>query len=124
MNTGEFQEDMDSAELLSVSDQNGAVIVTLLAREVTMFTLAEVRMTLDKVVAQKPGLLILDVSQTRYLDSSGMAVLFKLRHQVNSYQGRFCIAGLTGQLKNVMSKILKKDSIPIYDDVATALRAR
>ena len=107
--------------VIKVENTKGVMIVTLLAREITMFILAEVRATLNEAILEKPEILILDVSQTSYLDSSGIAVIFRLRHQVLSYNGRFCIAGLKGRLLTILEKILAKDDIHFYASMEEAL---
>ena len=116
-----FQEDETEDDIIQIRHEGEAVIATLLIPEVTMFTLAEMRQSLNEAVEDEPDLLVLDVSKTSYLDSSAVAVIFKLRHQIDAYGGRFCIAGMTGRLLNVMEKILKKDDVAFYESVEKAL---
>lgn len=121
MSADQFSSSDD--EVIRIEARDKIVIATLLEAEVTMFTLPDVRAALNDAIAGKPDALILDVSQTQYLDSSGIAVIFKTRHEVQAYNGTFCVAGLKGSLLKVMEKVLKKDDIKFYDNLDAALAA-
>lgn len=110
-------------EVIRIDAHGKVVVATLLEAEVTMFTLPDVRAALNEAIATKPEALVLDVSQTQYLDSSGIAVIFKTRHEVLAYSGIFCVAGLKGSLLKVMEKVLRKDDIKFYDSLDSALAA-
>lgn len=117
--TDEFNHNQE--DVISIETRNNATIATILSKEITMFTLAEVRATLNDTIKTQPELIILDVCRTNYLDSSGIAVIFRLRNQVLNYRGRFCIAGLSGRLLEILEKLLEKDDIKFYDTLETAL---
>ena len=110
-------------ESLNIEKRDDAVIVTFLDAEVTMFVLAGIRMQFTELLKEKPPRLVLDFQNTSFLDSSGIAMIFKLQSETAAYGGRFCVAGLRPNLLKVFHAVVKKDEILFFDNVDAALSA-
>ncbi|MCB1323661.1 MAG: STAS domain-containing protein [Spirochaetales bacterium] len=111
----------DEEEIISVEHLEKATVARCLEPEVTMFSLPEIRQTLLEEAESKPALFVLDFSETSYIDSSGIAVIFKVRHEVHNYGGIFCVTGLKPGLRKVLGAVVREDEILFYETVEEAL---
>lgn len=59
-------------------DRQGGVVVASLAGEVDLSNVADIRLALVEAVAQETECLVIDLSETTYLDSTGVRMLFDL----------------------------------------------
>ncbi len=113
------EEDRD---ILSSETRGSTVIVRLHESEVTMFSLPDVREGLLKAV-EDPGTekLILDLSETAFIDSSAIALIFKAQHELAKRAGKFCVVGLQPSVLRVLSAVLQKNEITFCDTLEDAL---
>lgn len=110
----------NEGEALELQESPQALIVRCLESEVTMFILPDMRMTLNEALTKKPPVVILDFSQTSFLDSSGVALLFKLQNDIHSYGGRFFVCGLRSSLRRVLAAVIRNDEIKLFDTLEEA----
>lgn len=60
----------------------GELVHAVLSGEIDLSTVSEVQARLDQAVADGPGVLLLDMREVTFLDSSGLRMLLRLdRHQ-------------------------------------------
>lgn len=115
-----MESDGNEGEALELQESPQALIVRCLESEVTMFILPDIRMTLNEALTKKPPVVILDFSQTSFLDSSGVALLFKLQNDIHSYGGRFFVSGLRSSLRRVLAAVIRNDEIKLFDTLEEA----
>ncbi len=67
--------------------------------------------------------LVLDVSRVAYMSSAGLRMLLSIYRQAARSNARLLLAGLSSDIREVMSATGFLDQFTIYDDVPTALKA-
>ncbi len=78
--------------------------------ELDALSAPELRPMLDKVVDDEPADVIVDLSELRMVDSSGVGALVSLYKRVRSYGGQLSFAGVTAQ-PLVIFKLLRLDVV-------------
>ncbi len=110
----------ESTEPLSVEEFPGGLIVRILESEVTMFVIPEIRVRLADYLTRKPQRMIFDLSRTAFLDSSGLAAIFKLQQEMAAHQGALYLTGLKASLRRVLDAVVRNGEIKIYDSIESA----
>jgi anti-sigma B factor antagonist len=96
---------------MNCSRVDDATTVTLKIRgELDALTAPELRPTLDQLVLDQAQDVIVDLSEMRLVDSSGVGALVSLYKRVRSYGGRLSFAGVTAQ-PLVIFKLLRLDVV-------------
>jgi anti-sigma B factor antagonist len=67
--------------------------------------------------------LLLDVSNVRFIDSSGLSALLEYLRDSQKFGGRFCIGGLSEQLRWTFEIVRLDTVMPIFSDAAEAKAA-
>ena len=80
------------------------------------------RLLSGKREAQCPALL-LDLSAVEFIDSTGLAVILEYLRDATAYHGRFCIGGISENLRTIFEIVRLERSMPIFRDVAAAKHA-
>ncbi len=107
---------------LEIRQEGGATIVSARG-EVTVFSSPALRETLRKITDGRPARLVLDLAETRYIDSSGVATLVEALQTIQRYKGRLVLTGMNQRVRGVF-EIARLDSIfPIAGSVQEALKA-
>ena len=75
-----------------------------------------------KSETQCPALL-LDMSAVEFIDSTGLAVILEYLRDATTYQGRFCIGGVSKNLLTIFETVRLDRAMPIFREVAAAKRA-
>lgn len=79
--------------------------------------------SLGAMIEEKPQRLVVDLAKVTYIDSSGLAVLIEGMQNVESYGGKFALAGLQENVRPIF-EIARLDQVfRIYPDVDSALAA-
>ena len=79
--------------------------------------------SMKTMLAEKPPQFVVDLSRVSYIDSSGLAVLIEGMQNVNSYGGKFALAGLQEGVRPIF-EIARLDQVfRIFPDVDAALAA-
>lgn len=114
---------MKDEELIKVEQAGSGVIVSVLLREVEMFTAPALREALESHIASKPEFLIMDFSNTLHLDSSGLAVVYKSYMNISSAGGEFCVTGLNKNLSMLLQMFNQREEIKIYPNIKAGREA-
>jgi len=114
--------DVDSEDLKVRSRREGGAIVLSAEGEVTVFSSPALREVLRRAAEEKPGRLVLDLSQTSYIDSSGVATLVEALQSVNRHQGQLVLAGMNDRVRGVFEIARLHTVFRIASDVQEALR--
>ncbi len=91
--------------------------------EIDLHVSPRVAESLATMIEQKPGRLVVDLSQVSYIDSSGLAVLIEGMQNVEGYGGKFFLAGLQENVRPIF-EIARLDQVfVIFPHVDAALAA-
>ena len=110
----------DSA-VAGVDRQNGAVVVSL-AGELDLYNAEEVRVALLEACASGPSLLVVDLEEVRFIDSTALGVLIEARSRMTDRSGfRLAAPGLETRRALEVSGLDRH--FLVHDTVAEALEA-
>jgi anti-anti-sigma factor len=76
-------------------------------------TAPEVRKQLDGIVQGQPALVMVDISDLRQIDSTGVGGLVSLFKRVRGYGGEFRLQGVNGQPQGIF-EVLRLDRVFSY----------
>ena len=78
--------------------------------------------TLNAMIEKKPERMVVDLSDVTYIDSAGLASLIEAMQKVESYGGKFVLAGLQETVRSIF-EISRLDQVfQIFPDADAALR--
>jgi anti-sigma B factor antagonist len=104
-----------------VSRSNGAVVVSLTG-ELDLYNAEEVRSALLDACAAEPELLVVDLEQVRFIDSTALGVLIEARSKLADRSGfRLAAPGL--ETKRALEVSGLDRHFLVHDTVAEALEA-
>src|SRR5690349_22856322 len=89
--------------------------------EIDLHVSPEVAASLRTMIESQPKKVVIDLTKVTYLDSSGLAVLIEGMQNVQEYGGRFRLAGVQDEVKQVFDIARLDQVFDIYPDVDTAL---
>lgn len=103
---------------------DGLAIVHILAQELTMFHVPELRADVMSLVAERPARILFDFTPTAFIDSSAIAMLFKVQNEVGGDPvTRVGVCGLRPGLLKVLETVVKQGGIQFYESIEAALQA-
>jgi len=107
---------------IQTREEPGGTVV--LARgEVTVFSSPALREALRKIAESKPPRVVLNLSETRYIDSSGVATLVEALQLVQRHKGKLILAAMNQRVRGVF-EIARLDSLfSVAGTVEEALKA-
>ncbi len=108
---------MQSRELI----EDGIYILEL-EGDIDLAASPELRNLLAGYSKAKRPALILDFSQVKYVDSSGLATLIEHVRNIQEFKGKFAIAALTPRVRSVFELVRLDDFLSIAPTVADAKR--
>src|SRR5437660_11952620 len=89
--------------------------------EIDLHVSPEVAESLRTMVENKPRVLVVDLSKTTYLDSSGLAVLIEGMQNVQEFGGKFALSNVQESVQHIF-EIARLDQVfQIFPDVDSAL---
>jgi anti-sigma B factor antagonist len=103
------QRNTGSGLEIETREEAGGIVVSARG-EVTVFSSPALREQLRKIVEPKPLRVVLDLSDTRYVDSSGVATLVEAMQTIQRYRGKLILAGMNQRVRGVF-EIARLDSI-------------
>jgi anti-sigma B factor antagonist len=102
-----------------VEKRDGAIVVSL-AGELDLYNAEDVRAALLECCAQEPAVLVLDLAEVTFIDSTALGVLIEARSRLADRDGfRLATPGLETRRALEVSGLDKHFSV--YDTVAEAL---
>ncbi len=91
--------------------------------EITSESEEELLSAYDRIPSEKQGRVILHFAQTRYINSSGIAILIGVINRASERKGRIEFAGLSPHFRKVMDIVGLTDFVKVYDSLQDALQA-
>ena len=108
-------------DLFSVKEEEGAIIVQVQNNKIDMLNVPEFRSFFDKQLDSKPGLIIVDLEKTQFIDSSAIGYFFKLHKDITAYGGKLCLTCLQTKVNRVLSINGADRYLECYDTVKDAI---
>lgn len=105
-------------------DRRDDVMIAHVVGEVDLSNVSEVRSSLSNQMARELSCLLLDLSETTYLDSTGVRLLFELAEQLQSRRQELrLIVSDTALVRRVLVLTQVGEQVPFHSSVAEALDA-
>ena len=114
-----------SPELARLSiESDGDIEVARVAGEVDASNVSDLSQRLLDAVSNKARALVLDLTETSYIDSSGISLIFDAAARMrNRRQQLWLVVTPRSFVGEVLAAVSMEDSVPIDPAVADALRA-
>ncbi len=105
-------------------EHRGETVVVRLYGDIDLANAREVRSGLDKAPGPTTAGMVVDLSQTRYVDSTGVSVLVKVAREFHARRQRVClVAPPEGPVRRVLEIVQLSRLTPVHDSVGDALGA-
>ena len=98
----------------------GTLAVIRLRGEVDLQHSPKLREILQAKIALRLPALLLDFSEVKYIDSSGLATLVEYFQHARAYSGRLALVGMTDRVKSVFDLVRLNEIFEFYPSVAEA----
>jgi anti-sigma B factor antagonist len=76
--------------------------VLALEGQIDFHVSSQIAASLGTIIEQKPARLVVDLSRVSYIDSSGLATLIHGTQNVETYGGRFMLAGMQEDVRTIL----------------------
>lgn len=91
--------------------------------EIDLHVSPRIAASLNAMIKEKPKMIVVDLAQVSYIDSSGLAALIEAMQNVEGYGGKFALAGLQEAVRPIF-EIARLDQVfRIFPDADAALAA-
>jgi anti-sigma B factor antagonist len=97
--------------------------VLALEGQVDLHVSAKVAASLAALIKQELARIVVDLSDVTYIDSSGLAVLINGAQNVETYGGKFMLAGVQPEVQSILDVAGLGQFFLIYPHVDAALAA-
>ena len=91
--------------------------------EVDLYSSPDLRKQLLELTGRQEKIIIVDLVNVKYMDSSGVATLVEALQQVGKYGGKLKLVNLRDAVKDVFELSRLDKVFDIYDSVETATKA-
>ena len=113
-------DDYSQDIIKGVEEKDGAVIISL-AGEIDMKCSSELRAKFMELFKSRPAVLIVDMTEVEFMDSSGLAILVEALKWCRQNDSKLKLVGMVQTVRNVF-EISRLDSIfQICDTIEEAL---
>ena len=106
---------------LKTRDEQGVLVVEVKGR-MDAVTVQDFDKTTQALVDQGKTKIVLDLSGLDYISSAGLRGLLALAKKLKTKQGKLSLCSLSGMVREVISLSGFDQILPIFDDLAGALK--
>lgn len=100
----------------------GSITILTIQGDIDLESSPQLRQELKKIASTKAPTLLLDFSQTTYIDSSGLATLIEYFQSCSAYQGKLGLCGMSARVKNAFTIVRLDEVFTFYPDLETGLK--
>lgn len=100
-----------------------SITIVEIEGEVDLYSSPEVRKVLLQLTKEKTPTILINLGKVIYMDSSGVATLVEGLQQVGKYGGKFKLANLRAEVKDVFELSRLDKVFEIYDTIEEALKS-
>ncbi|HAK07663.1 MAG TPA: anti-sigma factor antagonist [Spartobacteria bacterium] len=97
--------------------------VLSLKGQIDLHVSPQVAASLGAIIDQEPSRVVVDLSGVSYIDSSGLAALINGAKSVETYGGRFMLAGVQDDVRSILERAGLSQFFLIFPHVDAALAA-
>lgn len=97
-----------------------AARIVRLSGEIDLQHSPKLRQLLQGKLGERPPVLMLDFSEVRYIDSSGLATLVEYYKNSRTYSGRLIVAGLSNRVRSIFDLVRLGEVFTICSTLAEA----
>ena len=106
------------------TEQVGRQMLTIkLNGEIDLQQSPRLRQLLQTKVHDRVPVLLLDFTEVKYIDSSGLATLVEYYKNARPYSGRLAVAGLSKRVRSIFELVRLSEVFGVYPTVAEAQEA-
>ena len=116
--------DSDHALLLSVSQPAAGSWIVALSGDLDIASVADFSAKLAAVTAESPGHVVLDLSELRFIDSSGLNALVVGAREIERRGGSMVVAAPSTYVVRVFDLVRLDESVEVAGSVDEVLAAR
>lgn len=99
------------------------LLIIKLSGEIDLQHSPKLRELLQTKVHDRVPVLLLDFTEVKYIDSSGLATLVEYYKNARGYSGRIAVAGLSNRVRSIFELVRLSEIFGIYPSVAAAQEA-
>ncbi len=107
---------------IKIKDREGVMIIAL-SGDIDMYTSTEVRRQLLRLVDQRVPVIMVDLADVTYIDSSGIATFVEGLKGMMSYRGRLKFFGVPVRVKEIFNFSKLDKVFDMYGSLEDALRS-
>jgi anti-sigma B factor antagonist len=108
--------------LVSSQRLTPAAVVVMLSGDLDLATAPELRNALQEALTERPNL-VLDMSDLRFLDSTGIGVLVRIHKRASAVGGALVFAEVPNNVVKILEVTCLDRIFPVYPTVEEALYA-
>ena len=106
------------------TEESDAQVLTIrLSGEIDLQHSPKLRQLLQSKVCTKTPIILLDFTDVKYIDSSGLATLVEYYKNSRSYSGRLAVAGLSNRVRSIFDLVRLGEVFGIFPTVTEARAA-
>lgn len=99
---------------------DGGVLIICLSGDIDLQHSPKLRQLLQTKASERVPALLLDFTEVKYVDSSGLATLVEYYQKSRSYSGQIALAGLSIRVRSVFDLVRLSEIFSIYPNVVEA----
>jgi anti-sigma B factor antagonist len=107
---------------IKIQDHEGVTIIAL-SGDIDMYTSPEVRRQLLRLIAQKVHVIMVDLTNVTYIDSSGIATFVEGLQGMMSYSGRLKFFGIPTKVMEIFNFSKLDKVFAMYKSMEDAFRS-
>ena len=104
-------------------DPDPPLLTIKLIGEIDLQQSPKLRQLLQTKICLRTPALLLDFTEVRYIDSSGLATLVEYYKNSRSYSGRLAVAGLSNRVRSIFDLVRLGEVFGVFTTVAEAKAA-
>jgi anti-sigma B factor antagonist len=106
------------------TEENDSQLLTIkLSGEIDLQHSPKLRQLLQSKVGLKAPVVLLDFTEVKYIDSSGLATLVEYYKNSRSYSGQLAVAGLSNRVRSIFDLVRLGEVFGIFPTVLEARQA-
>ena len=110
-----------AGEIIKAVTHKGQAVVLVLAGEISMDCSATLRNRIRDLLGDNPPVLVVDMTEVEFMDSSGLGTLVEALRWSRKNGGQLKLVGLTENVRSVFEISRLETVFEIYDTEAEAL---
>src|SRR6478609_1357545 len=101
-------------------ENESALLIIKLSGEIDLQHSPKLRQLLQSKVSLKAPVILLDFTEVRYIDSSGLATLVEYYKSARVYSGRLAVAGLSNRVRSIFDLVRLGEIFGVFATLAEA----